>query len=174
MKGAAMNCEEARQAWHLGFEDGQANDKMKQHLRQCAACAEYVADMERITGALVELKAETEGVVSLRQAHQADAPRGYLRIARIAAAIALVAGLYGAYVASLRQPVVEDPSIPAVVATQHGTQVGGDSADELALGVTLQGSSAQNLLAVASPTANPNVQLYWLYPRLGATGEDAP
>jgi len=40
--------------------------------------------------------------------------------------------------------------------------------DDARLGLSLRGESATQLLAVASPASDPNVRIYFLYPRLDA------
>lgn len=162
-----MKCEEARQAWHRRLEDGRNDAGLDWHLAECTECARYARDMQRIAAALAELGAETKEVASLRQPlHKAPVP-GLRRLLRIAAVIALLAGLAMTYRALWLRPElgVREPNLVADIDPKRRA-LGGEPESRERLGITLRGESARDLLAVAASSQDSEVQLYWLYPRL--------
>jgi hypothetical protein len=85
---------------------------------------------------------------------------------RLAAMIALIMGVYGVY-RTYRNPP------PRVVLHDGARRPSPDPAspDGVDLGITLQAESAKTMLAVAVPTDQANVQMYWLYPSLEALAD---
>ncbi len=191
-----MNCEQARQAWHRRWDDdvveggadglpasvGRVDPAVDEHLRSCQQCRAYHAQMDAIAGALDELREESESIVSRRHGAEAPARRrswsSVLRpLTRIAAVLALVvtAGLYfsseragnglpdiGALVGNMNVADENDVFVSAVSPAKDVTEI------------TLQGESAKRYLAVATPTSQPGVRLFWLYPTVGEPSTSDP
>ena len=143
-----LKCERARDLWHDGLDGRlQAEDAaaLADHLEQCAACRAYDTQMRALTGALDELRRETESVGS------APSPRRTIRhwwpaAGRIAAAIAIMVGAT-AYFLRPDGVVAPPPAPPA----------------RIAAAVTLEAESAQRYLIVQKETSAANVHFFQLY-----------
>ena len=157
-----MNCEEARERWHVRFDEEIEDAKLSGHLDSCGACRQYAAQMDRLAGVLDDLRQETETIVSApARPATSEQPRGPARtglrftwrLTRIAAAVAiLVAGTsyFWSHRATLRPVVSPGESAPP----------------DPRIGISLRGETAQRFMAVTKPTSEPEVQLYWLYPKI--------
>lgn len=168
-----IDCEEARQRWHLRFDEGGEDAELDEHLASCEACGQYARQMRGIVDLLEELRGETEQVVARRDEGPPVEARCMFaasrltvltRLTRIAAAVAvLVAG--GLYLGNLLLPTGSPTPEDRVVVT-------GPALAALPTTVRLEGESARRYLAVSHPTADANVQMVWLYPSLHGAGDD--
>ena len=158
-----MNCEEARPRWHERFDGGAKDAELEDHLEFCASCREYAGQMDRLAGVLDELRVETESVVSRAVGLSADervkSPQRMSwvfarRFMRIAAAVAVLVGGGVFYYSSHRVPV------------GPGVSTGEVGLADPRIGISLRAETAERFMAVAKPTSEPNVQLYWLYPKM--------
>ena len=158
-----MNCEEARTRWHVRFDEGGEDAGLEDHLESCASCREYAGQMDRLAGVLDQLRVETESIVSrpagLSANERVEAPQrmswAYARrFVRIAAAVAVLVGGGVLYHSSQRQTV--------------GPGVSSGEVEPLdpRFGISLRAETAERFMAVAKPTSEPDVQLYWLYPKM--------
>jgi hypothetical protein len=119
--------------------------------------------MDRLADLLDELRVETESVVSRPvgplSSAGSGAPRrwswGFVgRVARIAAAVAvLVSG--GILYYSTYRAAVNNDTVPRSVEPLDPR-----------VGISLRAETAERFMAVAKPTSEPDVQLYWLYPKM--------
>jgi hypothetical protein len=160
-----MNCEEARKRWHECFDDRTEDAALSDHLRACAPCHRYVADMDSLTSALDDLRVETEEIVSSVPGEGGESPRIVIkpiwlrwsgRVLRTAAVIALVvaAGLYVRHINTARKPGGGKPIAGKI-----------QPAEIQPVRLTLQGKSAERYLTVqSSGKGNEPVQVIWLYP----------
>jgi hypothetical protein len=160
-----MNCEEARKRWHECFEDRTEDAGLSDHLRVCAPCHRYVADMDALTSALDDLRVETEEIVSSVSGEAGESSRIVIkpiwlrwgeRVLPVAAAIAMVvaAGLYVRHVNTARKPSGERRIARKI-----------QPAEIQPVRLTLQGKSAERYLTVqSSGKGNEPVQVIWLYP----------
>ncbi|MCH7873177.1 MAG: hypothetical protein IID33_15895 [Planctomycetes bacterium] len=132
--------------------------------------------MDALAGALGELREESASIVSRRGAPQTPVPRrswsSMLRpLTRIAAALALVAtaGLYFASSHRSGNGVIScGPLVGNMnVADESEVFASAVSPAKNVTQITLQGESANRYLAVATPTSQPGVKLFWLYPTVG-------
>ena len=160
-----MNCEQARTRWHLRFDEGAEDAELEDHLESCAPCREYAGQMDRLAGVLEELRVETESVVSRPAGLSVDQRVGVpqrlrwvsaRRFMRIAAAVVLLVGGGVLYYSSQRA-TVEPGAFPAEVGPPDPR-----------IGISLRAETAERFMAVAKPTSEPDVQLYWLYPKMKA------
>ena len=173
-----MNCEEAQTRWHQRLEEPHEDAELAGHLAECAACRRYTVEIQSIVGVLGELRRDTESIVSRGPAPPASEvsgeplrrnPRSVTRMIRAAAAaIAILVGGGLVYYASRqvnRSPYVTDGTVEVVT---DSTLAPGDAVAETPsdprIGISLRAESAKRLLAVAQPTSQPDVQMYWLYP----------
>ena len=171
-----MNCQQARQAWHRRWDDDVVDPAVDEHFRSCQPCRAYHAQMDALAGALDELREETKSIVCRRGAAQRPVPgRSWSSmlspLTRIAAVLArfVTAGLYfssnhrtggrltdvGPLVSNMNVADESDVFASAVSPAKNVTKI------------TLQGESADRYLAVATPTSQPGVKLFWLYPTVG-------
>lgn len=158
-----MNCEQARQRWHMRFDDRSVDAALEAHLAECEACREYGAQIRQVLGVLDDLREESRQVVARDDAlgPQDHARPGRSRWGRTrmavrwAAMIAIVATASLLYLVQPRDHKASDTNSGATPTTASPIE-----------GITLQGESARQLLAVARPTRQPNVKVYWLYPSL--------
>jgi hypothetical protein len=133
--------------------------------------------MRRLTTALAELREQTEPIRAQGTAGKPLARRTSLgALLRVAALIAIVAGAF-AIVLNLRPSPIRPLRVereplprPSDAIDARSQTAGVQPVRQPALGLTLRGESAQMMLAVAVPTAEPNVQMYWLYPTLRGDG----
>jgi len=171
-----MNCEEYREHWHRRLDGLSHDSAADRHCTECSACRAYVAQMERLTDVLGELRRESESVGAERAAiADASVPRrrhrrsagGWFRAVRIAASLAIVVGAV-TYLSIPRasRERVDRPS-PDGESTADADP---GAAGQAGLGITLTGESADQYLAVAAKAENPRVQVYWLYPTLQPRG----
>lgn len=160
-----MKCSEAQTWWHRRLDDGESDPMLDEHLSRCSACRQYDVQMRRVLSVVGQLRTETESVIA--PATIGPRPRrpmtfsvGLRRGLAVAAAVALAVFVY-------RTPR------PADDAKKLGRQIAERSASIAAppLGLSLRGESAAQLIAVAAPTGDPAVQMFWLYPRLVAAEE---
>ena len=170
-----LNCEEARERWHLRLEDGGADPRLEQHLAACADCRTFVAQMERVLQGLDALRAESERITILDSRasesalRSAYAPRWLvegMRLLRVAAALAFV--VFGSWyfgwhlTGSARMP----EGMPIVPAVPNPARTG------RAASFRLCGQTAQKYLAVPTSAPDPNVRVVWLYPVLAEPDEN--
>ncbi len=158
-----MNCNDARKRWHLRFDDGGADRALDEHLGRCAACRAYAAQMSDLCAALERIRDETEAAPE-NAAHSQAAPRQTGWIIRLAPGIAAAAMIALALLAY--RPGIAPPTKDSPVATP--------ATEGPALGITLKDESKSRLIAVATATGNPDVQMYRLYPRLSAVSAVSP
>ena len=158
-----MNCEEARRRWHERFDGGAEDAELEDHLESCASCRQYVEQMDRLAGVLDELRVETESVVSRPAGLSVDQRVGVSRrlrwasarrFMRLAAAVAVLVG-GGVLYYSIDRVTVPPPVAPGKVEPLDPR-----------IGISLRAETAERFMAVAKPTSEPDVQLYWLYPKM--------
>ena len=172
-----MNCEEARTRWHQQLEEPQEAAELARHLAECAACQQYTAEMQRIVDVLDELRRDTESIVSRAPAPSAREdggepqwwnPRWVTSLTRAAAVLAILVGGGALYYASQRAmwgPVDTDDTVKVVTdSTPEPCEAVVETPSDPRLGISLRAESAKRMLAVAQPTSQPDVQMYWLYP----------
>ena len=156
-----MNCEAARQVWHEQLESGDSATVLQEHLRGCAACRAYCADMERVLAGLAELRRESQEIEAIRYSRADSSPVSAQSPLRIAAAIALlIGGLLVMRVMLTNGPRASGPPHVAEL-VDAGPEL---PPDPPTTGITLKGEASHAQLAVATPTQNPQIRLYWLYP----------
>lgn len=157
-----MKCTEARQRWHLRLDKGREDAELEQHLTDCNVCRTYAARMERLVGLMDELRDETEALVPSNapavdsgalRVQSERAPTIARSLLRIAAVIAVAIGA-GLWYRAERPPLVVEQSPNTAISTT---------------GITLREESRNRFIAVASPSAEPNVQTYWFYPSVAVT-----
>ncbi|MFA5863552.1 MAG: hypothetical protein WC975_02590 [Phycisphaerae bacterium] len=165
-----MNCQNIRQIWSDqidGHAVAGASDAVKVHLDECADCRRYCRQMTNLDEALGYLRQ-----ISEHRASVAKSPGKWQiwfpPLVRIAAVLALAAGTIF-YLARPHQAAQEKPTHPRIVAQrQAGEKIAPNTAPagEPKTNETIQLAevSAQNMLAVQCPTANPRVHLFKLYP----------
>jgi len=136
--------------------------ELDRHLATCAECRKYAADMARLVGLFDELREDTESLTpAVTQIGHLAFPRPRREWAvqtrnllRIAATIVIVAGA-ALWFGKPKELIVENQitkaSAPAVQ------------------GITLRAESRERFIAVAAPSAEPNVQTFWLYPMVTVT-----
>jgi predicted anti-sigma-YlaC factor YlaD len=145
------------------------------HLASCEGCRRYVELMGQIAGALDELHEATEAVEATRSleplVHPVRRPRRKWQVvagritAMAAAVVVAVCGwvYFGDGRWSARQEAVElvgGGERPA--GDLQGAGI--DDAAAHRVGVSLAGESVGRYLVVGEETAEPDVQMYWLYP----------
>lgn len=158
-----LTCEQFTQRWHDGLDDGRdaASDAaMADHLKSCADCRAFHAEMSAITASLDRL-----AVAPMTATVEAPKAGRLVRFAPVLAVAAAVALFIGA------TWIFRSPSMPAPVAGTTPALVAAD--------ITLKGESAERYLAVAQPSSNPRVRVYWLYDTkpgvaIGDTAESTP
>ena len=165
-----MNCDEARQRWHLSLDSGQEDVELSGHILSCDACRAYDSQMRRLVGALDDLRKESEEVTSQDEAavrirtRPSVGSRGYgagLRLMRVAAVLVLIVagGLY------FGNRYLGEKCRPTPIARSAGSEVH-------RLTLQLRGESAEKYLVVSTPTSEADVQMFWLYPLLRSEGSD--
>ncbi len=156
-----INCDEAQSRWHRRYDDGGVDGELERHLAQCEDCRRYADELDGIVGALDELRDASESVVASDAGTTQTGPVSppllirLVRLTRAAAVLAIVASAAFYFVgrqADQRQPV--EPGLPVVEDSPSVQQ---------RLGITLRDDSAEQMMAVALPTSNPDVQMYRLY-----------
>ena len=157
-----MNCTEARKRWHIRLDQYAPDAELDRHLADCEACRTYAARLERLIGLMDELREDTEALVPsaspattriagrIRRGWSPAITRSLLRIAAVIV-ITVGAGLW-----------YREGQTPTVV-ERHPSTVAP------ATGITLGVESRNRYIAVAAPSAEPNVQTYWLYPSVAVT-----
>jgi len=163
-----MNCTRAQQLWHDRFDDrlsGGAEAGLAAHLASCGACRRYHADMDRLADGLERLRVLSEQALAAPEQDRYR-PAGRVRqrlwwratgLTRVAAAVALfVAG--SAYISrELAQRGVPRPG------SERETVARLPEEAEYSASLTLTGESAELYLAVARPSGDPRVHVFWLY-----------
>ena len=164
-----MNCDEARKRWHARLDEEHNDPLLDEHLASCGACRSYGEQMGTIVEALDDLRRDTESIVS-RPAMLASGelagplqPRRHMLVRSITALAAALAAVIGA---TLYFGI--NGSMPALDSDRQMRP----HDDSPRLGISLHGDSAERLLAVARPTSDPDVQVYWLYPMVSNRDED--
>lgn len=166
-----MDCKAARTAIHAAIDEGVRDATLDQHLAHCAECRAADREMQKLAEALHQLSADTETICSQRFVSPARPRHAWWTTPlRAAAAIGLFVGamwLISRPRSAQEQTVVEVDigsfSIP--------DQEADDPADtKPGVGITLQGESSRELMAVAARSSDSGVQMYWLYPRLSRLG----
>lgn len=157
-----MRCRDARQRWHNRLDQSGLDTELDRHLAGCGSCRTYAARMEQLVGLLNDLREDTELLASPgSDAGLHAAPRlrrGWItpsarRVLRIAAAVLLTVTVGLWYGMERKAPVVDRNLINTIPA----------------MGITLRAQSRERFIAVAAPSAEPNVQTYWLYPLVTVT-----
>lgn len=158
-----MDCETIRRAWHHATDGGDSAEALRSHLARCEACRKYVADMERIVRAFDELRDETEFVASRKSADSGgNVRRRVSALLRMAAAIVLMVSVYTVF--RWEGPTETAMLVEAPQSEPVSDLLEAPEPSRRRLGITLQGEFAQTMVAVALPSSEPNVQLYWLFP----------
>lgn len=172
-----MDCTHARQRWHDALDNGQEDAALIDHLATCDECTRYVEELRTVVDGLDELRALTDDVaetervdVARRSVFRLLARVSDSGLARIAAVLAVVFSVYLYHLAE-RQPTVEDGGERTLAPlgppgpNPHVVQVP-------RLGVSLRGESANRMVALATPTSSPNVQMFMLFPTGAEGGRD--
>lgn len=166
-----MDCESARAAIHAAIDDGVRDAALDQHLAHCGECRIADREIRMVTEALHQLGADTETICS----HRVDLPARprharWTTPLRAAAVIVLFVGamwLISRPWSAQEQTVVDVNPGSFSIPDQWAT----DPADtKPPAGITLQGESSRELMAVAARTSDSGVQMYWLYPKLSRLG----
>ncbi len=179
-----MTCNEAQSRWHRQADGGGSDDGLARHLAECAGCRAYAAQMQRLGQALDVLRAQTESQLFSSGATRGDVVdeatrRPGLWVRRgwaVAAVVALAMTGYWMTNFAGRTPragvtTVVDTSETGFTSQDLESTVRETATDRAVapqFGLTLKGESAAQLLAVPAPIVDPNVQMYWLYPRLAS------
>lgn len=146
-----MNCETFRDQWHdradgeLAAADAAALDA---HAATCDACRRYDAQMRAVLGGLDRLRDRPMAAATRPHRSHRFAPL------RVAAAIALfIGGTWLLTGVAMRR----SGNRPAVVSIADRPAPDRDAS------FALTGESADEFIAMAKPSSEPNVRLYWLY-----------
>ncbi len=128
--------------------------------------------MTSVLSSLDGLQLETDQIVSrddrsIERPPGSEGLRSWRPVLRSAMGIAAVLALV--ITASLFFAVSEPTG-----GGRNGTPGGPIVEEPTPLGLTLRGKAAQRLVAVAQPTSQPNVQVFWLYPTLSDDSVDGP
>lgn len=167
-----MNCKDARQGWQRQVDGLSCDPRLLEHIAACPSCKAYCDEMETLLGVLDELRQETDaiGSRSAQPVHPESIPIGQRRWSyRIRTMIKIAAVLVFAASAWIYFNRASDapPSGSGPIARLQETQT-----NTVPLGITLQGESAKQFLAVAQETGDARIQFYRLYPRLRITRND--
>jgi hypothetical protein len=148
-----MNCQTFRDQWHdradgeLSAADATALDL---HAAGCDDCRRYDVQMRAVFAGLGRLRDRTVVAAPRRQ-------RWYsLSAPRIAAAIALFVGATWLLSNAVRVGTPTNRTGEPVSANATGKEPAETT-------FTLTGESAKTYLALARPSSEPNVRMYWLY-----------
>lgn len=164
-----MNCADAKTRWHRRFDDGIVDAELDAHLAECAECRVYDTQMRRQTALLGALRKQSDSLTAspatVALPHRLTAWSRALRVGAMAASIAL---LFAAYSFLPRPTVAPRETQQAAIEPTPAT------IPAPPIGLSLRGQSATQLLAVAAPSTDPNVQIFWLYPRLDAAATPEP
>jgi len=157
-----MKCSEAQTRWHRRLDEGEPDPALDEHLSQCPACRQYDVQLQRMLSVVGQLRAETESMIApvtteSTRRRPMKFSVGLRRGLAVAAAVALSVFVY-----RTPRPADEAVNLGGAIVSRSA------SAAEPPLGMSLRGESAAQLMAVASPTSDPAVQIFWLYPRLDA------
>lgn len=157
-----MKCTEARLRWHVRLDNGAKDAELDRHLGDCEACRTYAARMDRLVGLMDELREDTDALVpscspvidgGALRVQDERAPTIARSLLRIAAVITVAIGA-GLWYRAEQSPLVVEQNPSTTLPTT---------------GITLREESRHRFIAVASPSAEPNVQIYWLYPSVAVT-----
>ena len=164
-----MNCADARTRWHRRFDDGIPDAELDAHLAACTECRDYDTQMRRQMALLAALRNETDSLTAspaaITSPQQPTVWSRMLRVGAMAASIALLFVVYSV--------------VPRTTVAPRDTQQAANEPTQASIlsppiGLSLRGQSATQLLAVAAPSNDPNVQIFWLYPRLDAVATPEP
>lgn len=176
-----MDCRAARNAWHDRLDgplDAERAARLERHLRNCADCQRFAAEMQPILAGLDGLRAESDSAMAERFPRSAvpkrlrlasgRAWRSYGRATRFAVAAAvLLAVAMGFYYA--RRPLKPDD---ARVAAPADVRAAAPLRFERAR-VRLVGSSAAEFLVVSEESRAPRVHIFHLHAVLPVTDAGA-
>jgi predicted anti-sigma-YlaC factor YlaD len=164
-----MNCEQAKTRWQQCQESGAADTALDEHLAGCAECRAYARERGCLLELLGELRADTltlqyEGD-AVRTGRRGWRPRAFMtrRVPGVAAAILLVVS--AAFFAS-RMNEQPGPQVDPIGSHPPVVALNDDKQEQMPLGITLRNESAARMLAVARPTSQSKVKVYWLYASL--------
>jgi anti-sigma factor RsiW len=164
-----MKCTEAKTRWHCRFDEAIPDAELDAHLAACAECRVYDTQMRRQMALLAALRKDTDSLTAApvisASPHRPTVWSRTLRVGALAASVALLflansLGPRSTVTPRIIQQTANEPS-PAPIAAPP-------------VGLSLRGQSATQLLAVAAPSTDPNVQIFWLYPRLDAVATPEP
>lgn len=171
-----MNCEQAQSRIQDHIDDRQVDPTLDAHLAGCGDCRTYAEQMRLLTAALGDLRQESEAIVarppgtaSGDDPRRATIPSGVwrlVRLARIAAALAILVTGSMFIMPLLRDGEQSTMPTPDVSLAPGVEETVSKERPDPRLGISLRGKSRDTVLAVAVPTKDPNVQMYWLYPVL--------
>ena len=166
-----MNCQQAREFWHVRFDARTADPELVEHLAHCESCQAYDAHMRQIMRALDDLRVESEGAVTQGRLHRHGTwPRPRLpfrlpmrrKVFRAAAVLALMI-VGGLYLGDLLRP----PRRPASVFMASPKET-----ETFSASLRLTGECAEKYVAVPVSTSRSDVQMFWLYPTLASVAEN--
>jgi hypothetical protein len=157
-------------SWHRWLDDGQDNSfeafdaSAAAHLIACPSCAAYARQMESMVAGLDALSKladdEMRRGISARESNEtlpADgriAGRMAATLGRVAAILALTcAGLFYVWQGNRTEQPAGGP-----VARTNALDL-----PEIQVGMMLHGKSAKDMMVVARPTGEPDIQFYQLY-----------
>ena len=157
-----MKCENARKCWNRRLDEGESDAELDEHLASCESCRRYAVDMLRLVGLFEELREDTESLTpAVPQSGSLVTPRSRREWAmqtrsllRIAATLVIVVGA-GLWFRTPNELMLENPTSEAAAPAMQG--------------ITLRAESLERFIAVAVPSAEPNVQTFWLYPSVTVT-----
>jgi len=171
-----MNCEQATARIQDRIDDACDDPALDAHVANCGECRSYAAQMRLLTEALGELGRESEKIVAFsptpasrddRRRTTIPSPvRRFVRVARVAAALAIVVTGSVVLIPLMRDGEQSTLKTPDVVLAPAGEETVSIQRPDPRLGISLRGKSADTVLAVAVTTKDANVQMYWLYPVL--------
>ena len=171
-----MNCEEAKARIQDQIDNRCDDPALDAHVAACGECRRYAEQMRLLTAAPGELGRASEEIVAVSPtpASRDDRRRAsipspvwrFVRVARVAAVLAILVTGSVLLIPLMRDG--EQSTMPtADVNPSSGVEeMVSKECPDPRLGISLRGKSADTVLAIAVPTKDANVQMYWLYPVL--------
>lgn len=148
-----MNCESYRTQWHEhadGELSGADAAALHEHAAHCDACRRYDAQMRAVFAGLDRLRDRPLALTPSRRRIHTFAP------ARIAAAVVLFIGASWLLSSAVRDDTPPNGRVEQLASRPQDAGIAEPSFE-------LTGESATTYLAMARPSSEPTVRMYWLY-----------